>query len=81
MVTVIFPDVVAVTRYDTAKGRWVLQVADRDPLDLEQTDSEASDEALKWEISCYPIEYQTTIDRSHLASEAAVGETKVGNGG
>jgi hypothetical protein len=72
MVTVIFPDTVAVTRFDVTKGHWVLQAPSGGPVDLEQTDPNASDETLKWEISCYPMVYRTAFDRSHLVSDAAV---------
>ena len=72
MVTVIFPDVVATVRFDVAKSHWLLQALSGGPIDLEQTDPNASDETLKWEISCYPVVYRTTFDRSHLASDTAV---------
>lgn len=72
MVTVLFPEVVATARYDVAKGHWVLQAPTGGPVDLEQTDPDASDETLKWEISCYPVVYRTTFDRSHLSRNASV---------
>jgi hypothetical protein len=70
-VTVLMPDLVAVTRFDTSKGHWVLESPTGDPLDLLEPDPNASDEALKQEIESFPVIYKTTFDRSHLLKSTA----------
>ena len=67
-VTVLDPDLVAVTRFDTSKGHWILEARTGGPLDLLIEDPQASDEALKQEIESFPVIYKTTFDRSHLTS-------------
>ncbi len=64
LVTVICPDIVAVTKYDSAKGHWVLSVGDQF-MDLDETDPNASDESLDRELSTHPMIFQSTFDRSH----------------
>ena len=72
LVTVLCPDIVAVTSYDSAKGHWVLY-ADGGHMDLDETDPNASDEILDRELTTHPMIYQSTFDRSHLLSGADVG--------
>jgi hypothetical protein len=50
LVTVICPDIVAVTRYDSAKGHWVLYT-DRGTMDLDETDPNASDADLDAQLA------------------------------
>lgn len=66
MVTVISPDVVATAKYDDGRYRWYLEASGGGPFYLQQTDPNASDEALQREIAMYPVEYRAVIDRSHL---------------
>jgi hypothetical protein len=73
LVTVLFPDVIAVTRYDTARGCWILEDPEAgDPMILEITDPNATDELLKHHLSSYPVAYKSTFDRSHLVLDGAM---------
>src|ERR1039457_2623466 len=65
LATVLCPDVVAITRFDVAKGHWVLYT-DRGSMDLDETDPNASDADLEAQLATYPVIYQSTFDRSHL---------------
>jgi hypothetical protein len=65
LATVLCPDVVAITRFDVAKGHWVLYT-DRGSMDLDETDPNASDADLDAQLATYPVIYQSTFDRSHL---------------
>lgn len=72
-VTVIFPDVVATTHYDTAIGHWICQDPKLTvpPIVLDETDPNASDETLRSELIMYPVSYKSTFDRSHLTQTTA----------
>jgi hypothetical protein len=74
-VTVIFPGVVANTHYDVLRCHWVLRdpTSTGDPMVLDETDPNASDEALNQELSSYPFQYKSTFDRSHLSRIDIVG--------
>ena len=69
LATVLCPDVVATTRFDAAKGHWVLYT-DRGAMDLDETDPNASDADLDAQLATYPVIYKSTFDRSHLSTGA-----------
>lgn len=69
LVSVYFPDIVAVTKYDAVKGHWVLY-SEGKHLDLRETDPEASDETLTFELATYETVYNTTFDHSQLHAKA-----------
>jgi hypothetical protein len=71
LVSVYNPDCVAVTRYDHAKGHWVLYDGDRH-MDLRETDPVATDENLITELATYEVFYNSTFDRSHLSTTEVI---------
>jgi hypothetical protein len=72
VVTVLCPDVVAMTRFDVTRGHWVLSTG-RGSMDLEISDPNASDADLDAHLAMYPVIYRSTFDRSHLRTTAADG--------
>lgn len=73
LVTVLCPDVVACTRFDVAKGRWVLHT-ERGHMDLDISDPSTSDADLDAHLATYPVIYQSTFDRSNLTPVVADGQ-------
>ena len=65
LVTVLEPDLVAVTRFDFNLGHWVLY-SEKDVVDLDITDPNVSDADLNTHLATYPVIFRSTFDRSNL---------------